>query len=223
MKSLAISTILLCFLTFAAQAQVLETTKSMSAGSQPALTILLPDADIKMVDATWKEYMKSYGKLTKVKGSKENVASQVQILDIAGINRLNVYSLSEAASGGVNMVVWFDTGSGYINSQTNPKEYVGAVKFMKDFAHQVKLGQIAAELEAQKKVVAKAESNLEKLKKENDNLHKIIEDSKKRIAQAEKDIETNLKDQETAQKEIGAQSEALRTVEKKLEDAKKEQ
>lgn len=221
MKSLLSVFSLFVFFLSTVQAQVLETTQVMSAGSQPALTIILPGADTKLADATWKEYMKSYGKIARVKGGKENVASQVQILDIGGVNRINVYSQSEEVADGAKMVVWIDMGSGFITSEAYPKEYVASVKFLKDFAHEVEIQRISNELEAQNKLLSKAESNLEKLKRENDSLHKIIEDSKKRITEAEKDIETNLKNQEVAQKDLGAQEKAVEEVKKKLEDAKK--
>ncbi|MEO5906281.1 MAG: hypothetical protein ABIQ11_06115 [Saprospiraceae bacterium] len=221
---IALSTLFLTFLCLPfISAQVLECTQTMTGGTQSALAIELPGADSKMVETIWKEYMKPYGKVAKVKGGKESVASDVQILDIGGVNRIKVYSLTEAVGDGSKMIVWFDMGNGYVNSTAYPKEYVAGVNFLKDFAHEVKIEQIAKELEEQKKLLSKAESDLSKLKRENDSLHKIIEDSKKRIAAAEKDIETNLKDQEVAQKEIGAQNTTVSTVEKKLEDAKKEQ
>ncbi len=222
MKFLLSSTFFLTFCLFSLQAQVLETTQVMSTGSQPALTIVLPGVDTKLADVTWKEYMKSYGKIARVKGGKENIASQVQILDIGGVNRINVYSQSEEVADGVKMVVWFDMGSGFVTSEAYPKEYVAGVKFLKDFAHEVEIQRISNELEAQNKLLSKAESTVEKLKRENDTLHKIIEDSKKRISEAEKDIETNLKNQELAQKELGAQTQAVEEVKKQLDDAKKD-
>lgn len=221
---IALSTLLLVLsgLQFIS-AQVLECTQSMTAGTQPALSIVLPGADTKMVETLWKEYMKPYGKVARVKGSKESLAPDVQILDIGGVNRIKVYNLTEDTGDGAKMTVWFDMGNGYVNSTAYPKEYVAGVNFLKDFAHEVKIEQIGNELEEQKKLLTKAENNLSKLHRENDSLHKIIEDSKKRIAEAEKDIETNLKEQELAQKEIGAQTSAVGNVEKKLEDAKKEE
>ena len=184
--------------------QVVECTQTMTAGTQPALSIVTPGADAKMVENLWKEYMKPYGKVVRVKGGKESVAADVQILDIGGVNRIKVYSLAEEVGDGAKMTVWFDMGNGYVNSTAYPKEYVAGVSFLKDFAHEVKIEQIGKELEEQKKLLSKAESNLSKLKRE-------------------KDIETNLKEQEEAQKEIGAQTSAVGAVEKKLEDAKKEQ
>lgn len=203
-------------------AQVLEETRVMVSGSQPALTIVLPGASAKFVETKWKEYMKEYGKVTRVKSASESVVSDVQIIDIGGVNKLDIYSLVEEGSDGAKMVVWIDTGTGFINSEANPKEYVSTVKFLKDFSQKVKVDQVTMELEEQEKLLSKAENNLDKLKRENENLHKVIEDSKKRIAQAENDIEKNLKDQETAHKEIEAQKEAVGTVKQKLEECKKQ-
>ncbi len=221
MKSLLSATFFVIFCIFSSQAQVLETTQVMSTGSQPALTIVLAGVDTKLADATWKEYMKSYGKIARVKGGKENVASQVQVLDIGGVNRINIYSQSEEVADGAKMIVWFDMGAGFITSEAYPKEYVAGVKFLKDFAHAVEVQRISNDLEAQNKLLSKAESTVEKLKRENDSLHKIIEDSKKRITEAEKDIETNLKNQELAQKELGSQTQAVEEVKKQLDQAKK--
>lgn len=222
MKSLfSFAIFLLSTITFL-QAQVLEETRVMAAGSYPALTIVLPGADTKAAEAAWKEYMKSYGKVTRVKQAKESVVSDIQVLDIGGVNRMNIYSLTESDGDGAKMVVWFDMGTGFISSEAYPTEYVAAVKFLKDYAHKVKVDIITEELQAQTKMLDKAEASLTTLQRQNENYHKIIEDSRKRIAQAEKDIEENLKEQEKAQKEIGAQEEALKQVEKKLEEAKKQ-
>lgn len=222
MKNFLSPLILTLFSVSILHGQVLEETRSMSTGSNPALTIVLPGAEAKFADSEWKEFIKPYGKVTRIRSAAENVASGVQILDIGGVNRLNLYSLSEEVGEGTKFTVWFDLGTGFVSSEAYPKEYVASVNFMKEFAKKVQIDLITLELQAQEKLLSKAENNLSKLQRENDNYHKIIEDSKKRIAEAEKDIEQNLKDQEMAQKEIGAQQEAVSTVQKKLDECKKE-
>lgn len=217
-------TLFFCLIgVFQGYSQVLEETRVMSAGSQPALTIVLQDANTRFAESEWKDFMKPYGKISRIRSAKENVASDVQILDIGGVNSLNVYSLAEETANGTKMVVWFDLGAGFISSEAYPKEYVAAVNFLKEYAQKVKVDQITMELEEQRKNLSKAESNLTKLQRENEHLHKIIEDSKKRIEQAEKDIEKNLKDQEDAQKELGAQQKAVEEVQKRLDECKKEE
>ncbi|HJW31302.1 MAG TPA: hypothetical protein VJ508_18870 [Saprospiraceae bacterium] len=219
MKNLLIvSCFMLAALTI--RAQVAEETRVMSAGSQPALTIMLPGADTKFTDAEWKDYMKPYGKVSRVKQAKENMVEGAQILDIGGVNRLNVYSLSESSGDGTKLLMWIDMGGGFVNSTTFPKEYAEAVKFLQTFGHQVKVDQISIDLENQQKQLTKDQNALAKLQRENDNLHKVIEDAQKRIAEAESDIAKNLKDQEAAQKEIDAQKTTVDTVQKKLDDTK---
>lgn len=220
MKKASLFLLLSIFSFLSVQAQVMEDTRVMNLGSQPALTIVLPGADAKFVESEWKEYMKSYGKITRVKQSKEYVASGVQILDIGGVNRLNIYTASEEVAEGAKMIVWIDMGGGFISSSTFPKEYPAAVKFLQDFGHKVKLDMIAIDLENQQKQLDKFENNLSKLQRENESLHKIIEDSKKRIAQAELDIDKNLQEQDVAQKEIESQQTVVGSVQKKLEEVK---
>lgn len=219
MKNAFLLLVLFC-LSFQLNAQVAEETRVMSVGSQPALVVLLPGADTKFADAEWKEYMKTYGKVTRVKQAKENVVEGAQILDIGGVNRLNIYSLSEASAEGAKMVVWIDMGGGFISSIGFPKEYAESVKFLQSFAHKVKVDQIALDLDSQQKTLTKFQSNLTKLQRENENLHKIIEDSQKRIAQAELDIVKNLQEQEVASKEIESQKTTVESVQKKLDEVK---
>jgi len=202
------------------KAQVLEDTAVMSLGSYPALTIIMSDVDAKFVDTEWREYMKPFGKVVKVKGSRETVAPDIQIIDIGGINKIKVYNLNDESAGGVKTTLWIDLGNGYVSSEGTPKEYVAGVKFLKDFAEKVKIDGITNELNSEQKQLEKFESNLTKLQREKDNLNKIIEDSKKRIAQAEADIEKNKKDQELAQKEIDSQKGVVAGVQKKLDAAK---
>ncbi|MCB0679735.1 MAG: hypothetical protein KDC32_02055, partial [Saprospiraceae bacterium] len=52
------------------QGQITESTRSMNMGSQNALILEIPNADDKLVEKWWKQYMKDYDAKTKrVKGS----------------------------------------------------------------------------------------------------------------------------------------------------------
>lgn len=223
MKRFSLLLVLALFSFFILRAQVVEETRVMAVGSQPALTIILPGADTKFAEGEWKEYMKSYGKMTRVKQSKEYVIEGAQILDIGGVNRLNIYSLSESVGEGAKMIVWIDMGGGFVSATTFPKEYAEAVKFMQQFAHKVKVDQIALDLEMQEKALSKAENTLSSLQRKNESLHKVIEDAKKRISEAELDIIKNLQEQEMAQKEIDTQKLTVEAVQKKLEQTKAQQ
>ncbi|MBK9982616.1 MAG: hypothetical protein IPP15_09340 [Saprospiraceae bacterium] len=220
MKNFFILLLISLLIPLSGKSQVLEDTRVMSLGSNPALTIMLPGATVKFADAEWKEYMKPYGKVAKVKQSKETVVADAQLLDIGGINKLKIFNLNEESGDGVKAIVWINMDTGFVSSAGNPTAYVASVKFLKDFSYKVKIDLITNDLEDQQKALAKFQNNLTKLQREKENLNKVIEDSKKRIAQAEADIEKNKKDQELAQKEIDNQKGIVDGVEKKLNQAK---
>ncbi len=201
---------------------MLEETGTMSHGPQPAFTIVIPGTDSKFVDAEWHEYMKIYGKTAKVKQSKETVTAGIHIVDIGGLINLSVYNLNATTGSDVKTFVWIQMDSGFINSTTYPKEYPAAVKFVKEFAHKVKVDLIANQLELEQKHLDKSQSNQAKLVKENENLHKTIEENKKKISQAEIDIDQNVKDQEQAQKNIDNQKVAVSDVQKKSDVTSKQ-
>jgi hypothetical protein len=201
-------------------AQVVQETRDMSLGAQPALTLVIPGADVKFVSNEWKDFTKNYGKLSKVSHGKEYVIANTHILDIGGANNINLYALAEDVNGGTKVVVWIQMEGQFIDASDSPKEYKSAVEFMEEFEHKVDVDMIALDLDAQQKALAKFEDNMAKLQHDNDALQKTIDDAKKKIADAEASITANLEAQETAQKEIDDQKALVDAVQKKLVDAK---
>ena len=214
MKNVFILFILSFLYQASSKAQVLEDSLVMSLGFNNALTIVIPETTSKFVDAEWKEYLKPYGKVTKIKQSIETITPDVQILDIGGISKLTIYNRNESVTEGVKANVWIAIDSGFVQSEAYPKEYVASVKWLKDFAYKVTNDQITVELEAEQKILDKFSANLTKLQKENTSLHKSIEDSKEKITEAEADIETNLNQQEMAQKDIDNQKTIVGEIQK---------
>jgi hypothetical protein len=200
--------------------QVVQETQVMSKGSQPALTLVIPESTVEFVVSEWKDYTKNYGKGTKVKGSKESMIEGAHVLDIAGADKINIYAFAEAANNGTKAVIWMEIAGGFLNPGDFPKEYRGAVKFVEDFGHKVEVDQVSADLEAQQKVLTKYQSNLTKLQHENDNLNKTIEDAKLKITEAETNITANKEAQANAQKEIDAQKALMDQIQKKLDTKK---
>ena len=193
----------------------------MVNGVQPALSVIMQDTDIKFVEQEWKDYMKNYGKVVKVKGSKESVVPDIHVGDMGGGNLIDVYSLAEQAPDGIKMTVWFDLGDNFLDAEHTG--YPRAQKFMEGFAHKVKVDLVAIDLENQHKKLDKFQADYEKLQKENASLHKLIEDTKAKIVQAELDIETNLKDQEVAKSEVDKQKAVVESVQDNPDELKAQQ
>jgi len=203
------------------KAQVSVENRPMVTGSQPALVIKLKGAESKFVESEWKEYMKTYGKVTGVKGSKESVVEGTHIRDIGQGELINVYSYAGKMADGTEMVVWFSRGGSYLDAKD--KEYPSAELFMKTFAHKVSVDMIVIDLEEQQKKLSRLESDSVKLQKENVNLHGTIETAKGKIAQAEIDIPLNLRSQEAAQTDITNQKAVVESVKDNPEEYKIQQ
>lgn len=192
----------------------------MANGNQNAIIISLPDASSSFAEKTWKDFIKKYGKAKKVRKSNELVVEDVQVLDIGGTQLVDIYARTEESGSASKLVMWVDLNGEYVNSDDHPDAYNGAVALLQDFKHQVQVDLITLELEEQTKALDKLESEMSKLRKDNDRYHKIIEDAKAKIAEAEADIAKNLQDQELTSREIEAQMEVVSGVRKRL-DAKR--
>lgn len=209
------------FISGLLSAQVTAENRVMVTGSQPALVVKLKGADPKFAEAEWKDYTKSYGKVIKVKGSKESVIEGIHVKDIGQGTLLNVYSLATPSVDGTDMIVWFNRGGSYLES--SDKEYATAEEFLKTFAIKVNVDMIALDLEEQQKKQSKLENDLTRLQKVNENLHKDITNAKAKIDQAEIDIPLNVKAQETAQADIANQKGVVESVKENPEEYKIQQ
>ena len=209
------------FMSALLSAQVTAENRVMVTGSQPALVVKLKGADPKFAEAEWKDYTKSYGKVIKVKGSKESVIEGIHVKDIGQGTLLNVYSLATPSVDGTDMIVWFNRGGSYLES--SDKEYATAEEFLKTFAIKVNVDMIALDLEEQQKKQSKLENDLTRLQKVNENLHKDITNAKAKIDQAEIDIPLNVKAQETAQADIANQKGVVESVKENPEEYKIQQ
>lgn len=222
MKNFILILAIAMFTTLSAEAQVKSDTRTMVAGPQPCLTITLPDTDPKFAQSEWKEYMKPYGRLGSVKGSKEMIVEDIHINAIGDGSLIKVYNLAEESVDGTRMIVWFDIGDGYL-TETDSNYHI-AEDFLLKFAHTVKVNLVAMDLEAQEKILEKLESNMASLKRQNDNLNETIENSKSNINEAEIGIPMNETHQENTRSEIEAQRDnvhAARDDEKAVKEEQK--
>jgi len=192
--------------TFTLNAQVEEESRVMSKGSQPALTLFVSGTDPKFLETEWKDYTKNLGKAVKVKSSKEFLIEGAQILDVGGVNKINLYATGENFNAGAKVIVWMEMGSGFINKTDFKKEWEAAAKWVADFGHKVEVDQSTIDLKNQQELLDKLNANMAKLQTENEGLTEKIAQNKE--AQA------------AAQAEIDAQKAMVAAVQKKLDETK---
>ncbi len=220
---------LLSLVLFSAVAQMVfgqnisENTMAMAYGSQNAIVAEIRDGDAKFVEKEWKDFIKTYGKLKKVKKSNEWVVENIRVSDIKGTEGFNLYSKVSPLSTTSQLVVWVEFGAeGYLSSEEHPEAYAGLEELLREFDYTVRKDRAGLEVEEQEKVLAKNVSDLDKLKKENDKLHDAIEKAKATIAKAEQDIINNEANQEEAVRVIEAQEETVEKVKEKYNNMKKD-
>ena len=221
MKRYILSLVILTLGMITAKSQVTSESRPMINGLQPALVLQLNGTESKFVEAKWKEYTKNYGKVEKVKGSKESVIQAVHVGEIGGGELMNVYSYATPSASGTELTVWFSRGGVYL--QSTDKEYPKAELFLKSFALKVNVDMIALDLEEQQKKLEKLESSQSKLVKENENLNKTIEDANAKIAQAEIDIPLNERAQEASKADITNQKAVVESVKDNPDEYKMQQ
>jgi hypothetical protein len=211
-----------CLMTSASiiSQEVAEVSQVMALGSQNAIFIDLPGVSSSFAEKEWKDFIDQYGKAKKVKKGNEWLVEAAQILDIGGVNTVNLYARSDETSNATRQYLWIESAGAFVSSASNPEAYKGATKLLKDFAHKVKVDMIAIDLDAQQKAMDNLEKDLQKLKRDNDGYHKTIEDAKERITKAETDIAKNVQDQQLRMQEIDAQRAVVDEVRKRLENAR---
>jgi cob(I)alamin adenosyltransferase len=179
------------------QAQVTEVTKDMSYGNRPGYEVVVKNADVKAVTSQWEDYLKkTYGAKTK-KGKGGELVSTGASGGPLGSTPGTIYSKVEKSGTDVVINAWFDNGSSFVNTSTNPTAGAAATASLATFQTDARRGAVSSELATNEKELKKITDDLEKTRKDTDNLRKDIESYKKKISEAEQSILKNERAQET--------------------------
>ncbi len=198
------------------KSRVIETSESMSEGTNTALMVILEVTDERLVDKVWKNFMKDYGGKTKrVRGSKENL-TVTEIVSINGVTPINIYSRSETGMDGyIEQIVWFDLGEEYLSYNLRSK-YEEAEKMLLKFALECKVENTQIELKEAEKKLKSLEGDLDKLTRQNMGYHKDIEDAERRIEEAKLNIVRNEELQGDTTQKIELQKELVEEINRRL-------
>lgn len=183
-------------------------------GSQPGISLLIPDANVKDVEKAWKKLMKTHK--AKVKYSRGEMAATGATMASLSPNEIDVYSSFLAKNGGVQVDAFYDLGDDFVNGIDFPSEFSSAQSMMKSFGEDFTKMKIEEELEGAQKDLKKLENTFKKLVNENESLHKDIERYKDAIKKAEEDIVTNEKNQEANRENTDMQKKVVDYVRDKL-------
>ena len=199
---------------------VIEGTKMMREGSFNAFSTELNNIKASDAVSAWKDFMQEYKAKTKNDKKQDLLISENVQIPSLGRNPIDVYaSLSgDKAGSSTSVSIWYDTGSGYVNSIDMKEQAIAATKIVEEYAINV-LKKSALDNEAnEEKILKDLESDLKKLANKDDSLRKDIDKAKENIQKWEKELAQNEDDQDKKRKEIKKQA---ITLEKATDAAKK--
>jgi hypothetical protein len=206
-----------------ASTKVYESEESMVMGTNNALIVTLEVTSEKLVERTWKDFMKDYdGKTKGAKGGKEDVTAEVSIVGINGVSPINIYSRTAMnVDGYVELLTWFDLGEEYLGSSRR-QNYQEAEAMLLKFAHKVKVEGTKQELEDAEKKLKSFQNEMDKLKNKNSGYHKDIEEAEKKIEVAKENIVKNEEQQADSTQKIDLQQQLVEEIKRRLSELKKQ-
>jgi len=201
-----------------ATAQVIQQDRLMSLGTHPALVLEIKNADVKTVESVWKSFFGNFGRDKKNRKADEYYITDAEIGPLRYSRAVDLYATISGSGPNVTVVTWIDMKGGFISAADYPEQYREAVKLLQDFDLNVRKTVIEEELKENEKLLSRLDNDLKKLIRQNESLHKTIEDAKAKIAKAEEEIVVNLADQDTKKKEIEVQQKTVQEIVQKLKN-----
>lgn len=200
--------------------EVNETSFGFSTGNQHALYVTVFEATSKDVSKAWQKELRNFkGKVNEKKG--EVFADNAIIKDFKDNNAVDIYSrFEDTKDGNTKMYVAIDMGGAYLSSSDHPEKFKAMKKILFDFAKEMSKEVVKEQIKDASKVFSGFELDQKKLTRENEDLHKDIENYKEKITKAEEDIKTNLANQEAKKKELEEQQKVVDALNEKLKGIK---
>lgn len=214
MKNILLLIVNFVLLTSALSAQKLkvqEKSDNLGGSKHNALWVTVYEADEKMIEKEWKSLLKKYNAKMATLGS-EQFGDNAVIKDISN-NTIDIYwKLEKGPDNTTKLTAAYDLGGAYLSSGTHGKEYRVVETIMYDFALELTRKTIGNQLKEAQKEAEKRDKKLNGLVRDNENLHKDIDNYKAKIKTAEDHIILNVSSQKEAKALLDAQNKVLEDI-----------
>lgn len=184
----------------------------MQDGSFNSFLFELPNVEKVEAEDDWKKFMGQYK--AKIKFDKKTglwLADDAKMPKLSE-NTVDVYArIIEDASPKkqTSIVVWFDLGGAYVNSQTHPLEAAYCQGIINEYATQTFRHHAESVTKSEEKRLKELEGELKKLQKDQGDYEKEIEKAKALIIKMEEAIKQNEIDQKTRSADIEVQRQTV--------------
>jgi hypothetical protein len=221
MKYLYLVALLLINVAFlSAQDIKVETaTRTMSQGTQPGFSVVLPKADVKVVEGGLADVLQGKSRNKPEKKNNEWVMLRT-LLPMVTQDTMDIYARTISTTDGVLVEMFFKDSLGFVGSN-RPIVYAQAEKFVYDFAKKQRKATFESQLDAAKDQLKTYEKEYSSLSKDLEKLNQGITKSKLEIDENTNKISTNESDQDRLRTQIQAQKKKVNEAAKLSPEAKK--
>lgn len=221
MKYLYLATLLLINVAYlSAQDIKVETVKrSMSQGEQPGFSVVLPKADVKVVEQELADLLQGKSRTKPEKKNNEWVMMHTVMPKITQ-DTVDIYARTISTTEGVVVEMFFKDSLGFVGND-RPVIYAQAEKFVYDFAMNRRKATLNTQLDAAKDQLKSIEKEYSSLSKDLEKLNQEVTKSKLEIDENTNNISTNESDQNRLRGQIQAQKLKIVDAAKLSPEAKK--
>jgi peptidoglycan hydrolase CwlO-like protein len=194
-------------------------TRNMSQGEQPGFSVVLPKADVKVVETGLMSLLQGKSRNKPEKKNNEWVMMHTVIPSVTQ-DTVDIYARTISTTAGVVLEMYFKDSIGFVHND-RPVIHAQAEKFVYDFALTQRKATLSNQLEAAKDQLKSFEKEYSSLSKDLEKLSQGITKSKLEIDENTNKISTNESDQDRLRSQIQAQKKKVNEAAKLSPEAKK--
>jgi hypothetical protein len=191
-----------------------ESSRTMSLGEGNALTMTLTNTEAKMVAKIWTRQLKDTKAKVNTNKQDEIFADNASISGFDGT--ADVYTKITQVGKDCEVVAFFSTEEGFVQSQKMMREYQLAGSLLTELDRQVSIAKVNEELEMEQKTFKKFEKEQKNLEQDLEEYKSLVEKKKKEIIELEQKQVDNQKAQVIKKEEIATQSRKVAQVTEEL-------
>jgi len=187
----------------------------------PAVTVDIPSVDQEVIQKEWTKILEGDTK-SKMSEGMDGLYIAGAMLETVSTQSLNVYSRVTKTEYGVRLVAAFEEPEGeFINSNKNKLNSAKAM--LKEFGREQYTSSLKSHHKEENSILEDMEKDLKKLQKENEKMHKVINENELKIVNTKNDEKANLLEQDRLIEEISSKKTQISRLAKDArKDAEKE-
>lgn len=206
----------LSFICFSAFAQVKEEAHLLNGEEKNAFSIVLPKTEKKEVEKAWVKFIKEYKGKTKLNKKTNITFSDDTAIKGMSENTVDVFAQVMENGESTELVVWYNLGGAFLNSEMHIEGTMIGKKLLTDFALTVSTAAIEELLAAEEASLKELAKEQEKLEKEKKDYEAEIKKYEEKIKEARSNIEKNVEVQVAQKEKVAQQQHVVDEVKTKL-------